>query len=64
MTAAYLAPETAWGRKALLGAGQSFTALRQTDSAVIVYRKLAGAKDAEPELVEAARKELKSLGVN
>ena len=64
MTAAYLGPDTPWGRKALLGAGQSFAALRQNDSAVIVYRKLLAAKGAEPELVEAARKELKSLGVN
>ena len=64
MTAAYLAPEAAWGRKALLGAGQSFVALRQNGSAVIVYRKLLAAQGAEPELTEAARKELKSLGVN
>ena len=64
MTAAYLGPDTPWGRKALLGAGQSLTALRQTESAVIVYRKLVAASGAEPELVEAARKELKSLGVN
>ncbi len=64
MTAAYVAPDSEWGRKALLGAGQSFAALRQTDSAVIVYRKLVAAAGAEPELVEAARKELKSLGVN
>ena len=64
MTAAYLAPEAAWGRKALLGAGQSFVALRQNGSAVIVYRKLLAAQGAEPELTEAARNELKSLGVN
>jgi TolA-binding protein len=64
MTAAYLAPDSAWGRKALLGAGQSFAALRQNDSAVIVYRKLVAAKGVEPELADAARKELKALGVN
>jgi TolA-binding protein len=64
MTAAYLAPDSPWGRKALLGAGQSLASLRQNDSAVIVYRKLVAAKDAEPDLVESARAGLKSLGVN
>ena len=64
MTAAYLAPDSAWGRKSLLGAGQSLAALRQNDSAVIVYRKLVAARNAEPELVESARTALKSLGVN
>ena len=64
MTAAYVSAESPWGRKALLGAGQSFAALRQRDAAEIVYRKLAGAKDAEPELVETARKELRALGAN
>jgi Tetratricopeptide repeat. len=64
MTAVYLAPDSPWGRKALLGAGQSLASLRQNDSAVIVYRKLVAAKDAEPELVESARAALKSLGVN
>ena len=64
MTAAYLAPDSAWSRRALLGAGQSLTALRQQDAAVIVLKKLAAAKGVEPELADAARKELKSLGVN
>ena len=64
MTAAYLAPESSWGQRALLGAGQSFAALKQSDAAVIVYRKLATAKGAEPELADAARKELRALGTN
>jgi hypothetical protein len=64
MTAAYLAPDSSWGRKALLGAGQSFAALKQNDSAVIVYKKLVTAKGVEPELAETARKELRTLGVN
>jgi hypothetical protein len=64
MTAAYLAPESAWGQRALLGAGQSFTALKQSDAAAIAYRKLATAKGADPELADAARKELKALGAN
>jgi TolA-binding protein len=64
MTAAYMAPDSAWSRRALLGAGQSLAALKQNDSAVIVYRKLVAAKGVEPELAEAARKELRTLGVN
>jgi TolA-binding protein len=64
MTAAYMAPDTAWSRRALLGAGQSLAALKQNDSAVIVYRKLVAAKGVEPELADAARTELKALGVN
>jgi tetratricopeptide (TPR) repeat protein len=64
MTAAYLAPDSAWGQRALLGAGQSFTALKQSDAAAIAYRKLATAKGADPELADAARKELKALGAN
>jgi hypothetical protein len=64
MTAAYMSAESPWGRRALLGAGQSFAALRQRDAAEIVYRKLANTKGAEPELTDAARKELKALGAN
>jgi TolA-binding protein len=64
MTAAYMAPDTSWGRRALLGAGQSFVALKQRDAAEIVYRKLVAAKDVEAELADAARKELRALGVN
>jgi TolA-binding protein len=64
MTAAYMAPDSALARRALLGAGQSLASLKQNDSAVIVYKKLVAAKDVEPELAEAARKELRALGVN
>ena len=64
MTAAYVAPDTPLARRALLGAGQSFTALKQADSAVIVYKKLLGDKTVEPELADAAKKGLRALGVN
>lgn len=64
MTAAYVAPGTPLARRALLGAGRSFTALKQADSAVIVYKKLLGGKTVEPELADAAKKALKSLGAN
>ncbi len=64
MSAAYLAPGSVWGRRALLGAGQSFTALKQTDSAVIVYRKLLAQPDVEPELAQQARQALAALGAS
>jgi TolA-binding protein len=64
MTAAYVVPDTPLARRALLGAGQSFTALKQPDSAIIVYKKLLGGKTVEPELADAAKKGLKALGVN
>ncbi len=64
MTAVYVAPDLPTARRALLGAGQSFSALKQNDSAVIVYKKLLASKSVEPELAEAAKKNLKALGVN
>ena len=64
LTAAYLKPDSPWARRALLGAGQSFTALRQPESAVIVYKKLLAASGVEPELAAEARSGLKALGVN
>ena len=64
MTAAYLGPDSIWARRALLGAGQSFTALKQPESAAIVYKKLLAASGVEPELAAQARNGLKQLGVN
>ena len=64
MTAVYVAPDLPTARRALLGAGQSFSALKQNDSAVIVYKKLLASKSVEPELADAAKKSLKALGVN
>ncbi len=61
MTAAYLAPDSSWGRRALLGAGQSFTALKQSDSAVTVYRKLLAQPGVEPDLAQKAREALAAL---
>ena len=63
MTAVYVAPDLPTARRALLGAGQSFSALKQNDSAVIVYKKLLASKTVEPELADAAKKNLKALGV-
>lgn len=62
MTAAYLAPESAWGRRALLRAGQSFTAMKERNSAAIVYRKLLAQPGVEPELATEAKKALHAFG--
>jgi hypothetical protein len=64
MTAAYLAPDSVWARRALLGAGKAFAAVKQNEAAVIVYKKLLAASSVEPDLAAAARTGLKSLGQN
>lgn len=62
MTAAYVAPDSPAGRSGLLGAGACFAALKQNDSAEIVYRKLIAQKDAPADVLEKARKGLKDIG--
>lgn len=62
MSAAYLAPTSPWGRRALLGAGQSFTSLKEPGSAAIVYRRLLAQPELEPELAGEAKKALQRLG--
>jgi TolA-binding protein len=62
MTAAYLTADSPWARRALVGAGQAFAALKQNDAAVIVYRKLLATSGVEPDLAEAARRGLRALG--
>jgi TolA-binding protein len=64
MTAAYLGPDSIWARRALLGAGRSFTALRQPEYAAIVYKKLLAASGVEPELATEAQNGLKALSAN
>jgi TolA-binding protein len=64
MTAAYAGPDSSWGRRALLGAGQAFIALKQNEAAVIVYKKLASAPGVEPELQSEARNRLRALGAS
>jgi tetratricopeptide (TPR) repeat protein len=64
MTAAYLTADSPWTRRALVGAGQAFAALKQNDAAVIVYRKLLAMSGVEPELADAARKGLRALGAS
>ena len=48
MTAAYVAPDSVWARRALLGAGRAFAAPKQNDAAVIVYKKLLAARASSP----------------
>jgi TolA-binding protein len=62
MTAAYVAPDSPAGRRGLLAAGASFTALKQIDAAEVVYRKLIAQTGAPAELVDAARKGLRDIG--
>jgi len=62
MTAAYVAPGSPAGRRALLGAGWSFRVLKQPDAAATVYRKLLAQADLPADLAEEARKGLKDLG--
>jgi tetratricopeptide (TPR) repeat protein len=62
MTAAYLAPESPAGRQAMLGAARSFVALKQPDSAAIVYRKLLAQTAVPADVADAARQGLAALG--
>jgi TolA-binding protein len=64
LTAAYLTTDSPWARRALVGAGQAFAALKQNDAAVIVYRKLLAMTGVEPDLAEAARRGLRALGAS
>lgn len=61
MTAAYLAPDSPAGRRALLAAGRAFAAAKDPDAAAVVYRKLIAQKDAPADLVEAARRGLAEI---
>jgi tetratricopeptide (TPR) repeat protein len=61
MTAAYLAPTSTAGRRALVAAGRAFAAQKQTDAAAIVYRKLLAQTDAPVDLLNAARRGLAEL---
>ena len=62
LTAAYLAPESPGGRQAMLDAAKSFAALKQPDSAAIVYRKLLAQAGVPADVADAARQGLAALG--
>jgi TolA-binding protein len=61
MNAAYLSPESPFGRRALLMAGESYVVLRQPDSAVIAYNKLLAQPNLPPEIAQRARTRLADL---
>jgi tetratricopeptide (TPR) repeat protein len=61
MTAAYAAPDSPAGRKAMLAAAQTYAAAKQPDAAAIVYRKLLAQSNVPTDVVEAARQGLASL---
>lgn len=61
MTAAYLAPESPEGRRAMLAAARAFAALKQGDAAAIVYRKLLAQSGVPGDLADAARQGLTEL---
>lgn len=61
MTAAYLAPESPSGRRALLAAGRSFAAAKDPEAATIVYRKLLAQSDVPADVADAARRGLAEL---
>lgn len=62
MTAAYVGPATALGRRALLGAARALVALKQDEAAAIAYRKLLAQSDVPADLAESARRGLAALG--
>lgn len=61
LTAAYTAPESPAGRKALLAAAQTFAAAKQPDAAAIVYRKLLAQANLPSDVADAARQGLAAL---
>jgi tetratricopeptide (TPR) repeat protein len=61
MTAAYMAPQTAAGRQALLGAGRAFGALKQPDAAEKVYRRLLNQANLPADMAAAAKRALAEI---
>lgn len=62
MTAAYVAPTSTSGRRALIAAGRAFAAMKQPESAAIAYRKLLAQQNVPSDLATAARRALADLG--
>ena len=61
LSAAYVAPDTATGRRGLLSAARAFAAARQPDMAATAYKKLLAHSDLPADVRDAARKELNAL---
>jgi tetratricopeptide (TPR) repeat protein len=62
MTAAYVAPDSPVGQRALLSAAKSLATLKQIDAAAIACRKLLAQSNLPPDLAEATKRLLKELG--
>jgi TolA-binding protein len=62
LSAAYAAPTSPQGRKALLAAAGAFASMKQTEAAANAYRKLLAQGDLPADLAAAARQGLASLG--
>jgi tetratricopeptide (TPR) repeat protein len=61
LTAAYMAPDTAGGRRGLLSAARALAAGKQDDAAATAYRKLLAQADLPTDVRDVARKELAGL---
>ena len=61
LTAAYVAPDSAQGRRGLLGAARAYAAARQPELASTAYKKLLAQSDLPADVRDAARKELAAL---
>jgi len=61
LSAAYLAPDTPAGRRALIEAGRALAALKQPDAAATLYRKLIAQSGVPADLADAARQGLADL---
>jgi tetratricopeptide (TPR) repeat protein len=62
MTAAYVAPDSVVGQRGLVAAGRTYAALKQTDAAATVYRKVLAQAKVPADLAAAARQGLAELG--
>jgi len=61
LSAAYVAPDSATGRRGLLGAARAFAAAKQPEMATTAYKKLLAQSDLPADVRDAARKELAAL---
>lgn len=59
LTAAHVASQSPWGKRALVGAVRSFVRAGDRASAEAVYQRLLGSSANEPELLAEARKALR-----
>ena len=60
-SAAYAAPDTPVGRRAMLAAAQTYAAAKQPEEAAIVYKKLLAQSNVPNDVAEAARQGLAAL---